>query len=217
MSIKYAVLGLLHYQDMYGYRIKDHIEKNFGFMWTVNFGQIYSSLKALAQDGLITLKDVLPSEKGAPHKKVYSITEKGRKDFGNWLRSSPEKQLLLRDPFILRFIFFGFGDEAEALSLVEEQIGLYENLLSRRNRNLSRWKNQGPFVVMAAELGVGFNEMHLQWLYRVRDYLTDKKQGPIRKRKVRPLDSGGRLLKRTGEKQKIAEKRSIDLSAGGVK
>ena len=51
MSIKYAVLGLLHYKDMHGYKIKDHIEKNFGFMWTVNFGQIYNSLKALVRKG----------------------------------------------------------------------------------------------------------------------------------------------------------------------
>ena len=47
MSIKYAILGLLHYSDMHGYRIKAHIEKNFGHMWSINFGQIYPSLKQL--------------------------------------------------------------------------------------------------------------------------------------------------------------------------
>jgi len=202
MSIKYAILGLLHYQNMYGYGIKDHIEKNFGFMWTVNYGQIYKSLKDLAEEGLITLKDVLPSEKGAPHKKIYSITEKGRKDFGKWLRSSPDKQLLLRDPFILRFIFFGFGDETKALELVQGQIELFENLLVRRKGNLTRWKNQGPFVVMAAELGVGLNEMYLQWLYRVRDFLTGKKKELKRNQKGRPVNRGKKVVERPGKTQK---------------
>lgn len=169
MSIKFAVLGLLHYQDMHGYKIKDHIEKNFGFMWTVNFGQIYNSLKALVDEGLITLSDVVASENGAPNKKVYSITAQGRKEFKSWLMSSPEKQVLLRDPFILRFIFLGFGEKEEALTLIEEQIQITEQLLSRRKKNLIRWEKQGQFVNLAAELGASLNEMQLQWLYRVRD------------------------------------------------
>ncbi len=175
MSIKYAALGLLHYRDMHGYKIKDHIEKNFGFMWTVNFGQIYNSLKALVEEGLITLSDVVASENGTPHKKVYSITAQGRQEFERWLKSSPEKQVLLRDPFILRFIFFGFGEKKEALKLIEEQIRINEQLLSRRKKNLTRWEKQGQFVTLAAELGASLNEMQLQWLYRVRDRVKDFK------------------------------------------
>ncbi len=47
MSLNYAVLGLLQYRDMHGYRIKEHLENNFGHMWSVNFGQIYPILKDL--------------------------------------------------------------------------------------------------------------------------------------------------------------------------
>ena len=173
MSIKYAVLGLLHYKDMHGYQIKDHIEKNFGYMWTVNFGQIYNNLKSLVDEGLITLAEVVPSENGAPHRKLYTLTEKGRDDFRNWLKSSPEKQLLLRDPFLMRFIFFGFGDKEDALKLIDEQIQLYEQQLSRRKGNLMRWGKQGAYVSMIAELGLSFNEIFLQWLYRVRDKIRD--------------------------------------------
>ncbi len=39
MSIKFAILGLLQYKNMHGYRIKKLIERDFGFMWTVNYGQ----------------------------------------------------------------------------------------------------------------------------------------------------------------------------------
>lgn len=172
MSIKYAVLGLLHYNDMHGYKIKDHIEKNFGFMWTVNFGQIYNSLKALMDEGFITLADIVSSESGIPDKKVYTITAKGREEFQCWLKRSPEKQTILRDPFILRFIFFGFGNKEDALNLIEEQIKLHEKLLSRRKKNLVRWKKQCEFVVMAADLGISFNEMQLQWLYAAREKIA---------------------------------------------
>jgi DNA-binding PadR family transcriptional regulator len=173
MSIKYALLGLLHYKDMHGYQIKDHIEKNFGYMWTVNFGQIYNTLKALVDEGFITLADVVPSKNGAPHKKLYSLTDKGRKEFKNWLKSSPEKQMLLRDPFLMRFIFLSFGDKEDALKLIEEQIQLYEQQLSRRKRNLPRWEKHGLYVSMIAELGMSFNQTFLQWLYHVRDEIRD--------------------------------------------
>ena len=52
MSVKYAILGLLHYRDMHGYRIKRHIEQHFGHMWSINYGQIYPNLKRLEEEGL---------------------------------------------------------------------------------------------------------------------------------------------------------------------
>ena len=168
MSIKYAVLGLLHYRDMHGYQIKSHIEKNFGQMWTVNYGQVYTTLKTLVDEGLIDLSDVVPSDVGAPHKKLYSLTEKGRAEFKRWLAASPEKQMLLRDPFLMRFIFFSFGEREDALRLIDEQIGFYENQLQRRQAHMAKWGDKGQYVRQIAELGLEFNELFLKWLGRVR-------------------------------------------------
>jgi DNA-binding PadR family transcriptional regulator len=177
MSIKYAVLGLLHYKDMHGYQIKDHIEKNFGYMWTVNFGQIYTTLKSLTDAGFIALSDVISSDNGAPQKKLYSLTDEGRREFKKWLKNSPEKQMLLRDPFLMRFVFFGFGEKEDALRLIEDQIQTYEQQLSRRKGNVFRWERQGVYVNMIAELGLNFNELFLSWLYKVRDAMMDTAPG----------------------------------------
>jgi len=177
MSIKYAILGLLHYTDMHGYRIKDHIEKNFGHMWTINFGQIYTSLKDLEENGLIEVTEIVPSDDGGPYKKCYRITEEGMKDFDRWLHSSPEKQMLLRDPFLLRFAFFGFGDARRALEIIDEQIKIYENQLERRTQNLSRWQKQGVYVRLIADLGVKFNEMYLEWLKQAKEEIIKETEG----------------------------------------
>jgi len=168
MSIKYAVIGLLHYRDMHGYEIKSHIEKNFGQMWTVNYGQVYTTLKTLVDEGLIDLSDVVPSEVGAPHKKLYALTEKGRAEFRRWLAASPEKQMLLRDPFLMRFIFFSFGEREDALRIIDEQIDYYENQLLRRQAHMGKWEDKGLYVRRIAELGLEFNELLLKWLIRVR-------------------------------------------------
>lgn len=168
MAIKYSILGLLHYQPMHGYRIKEHIERNFGHMWSVNFGQIYPNLKKMKAEGLISMtEEVCEGEKGPP-RKLYTITEQGREAFQQWLSESPERGMLLRDPFLMRFVFFGFGDKDRALSLIDEQMGVWDRQLARRWANAARWENAGVYVRMMATLGVRMNEVFCEWLKEAR-------------------------------------------------
>jgi DNA-binding PadR family transcriptional regulator len=173
MSIKYAILGLLHYRDMHGYRIKEHIERHFDHMWTVNYGQLYPALKSLEEEGLIDMVEVAPSENGGPNKKLYKIKNKGREAFRKWIQSPPEKQMFLRDPFLIRFLFFGFGDREKSLQMIEEQIRLYDQQLDRRQKNISRWRRQERHVRLIGELGLSLNEMYLQWLRHARDEIAE--------------------------------------------
>lgn len=174
MSIKYAILGLLNYSDMHGYRIKEHIEKNFSHMWSINFGQIYPSLKELKDEGLVRMLGVTPSENGGPHKKLYSITKKGKDELSRWITVQPEKPMLIRDPFLLKFAFFGFGDDKCAAKIVDEQIKNFEAQLKRRQINRKRWERQGIYVRLLAELGVTQNEMYLKWLRHARKEIEKK-------------------------------------------
>ncbi|MCU0597995.1 MAG: PadR family transcriptional regulator [Desulfobacterales bacterium] len=164
--IKYAILGLLHYTEMHGYRIKEHIERNFGHMWSINYGQIYPNLKKLHDDRLITMKEVVVNGEKGPPRKLYSITDKGREEFLDWLNTSPEKPMLLRDPFLMRFVFFGFGDGKRAIEIIDEQISRYQKELARRKKNLTRWEKSGIYVRLIADLGASLNEMVLEWLKR---------------------------------------------------
>lgn len=169
MSIKYAILGLLHYSDMHGYKIKEHIENNFGYMWTINFGQIYPNLKELEKTGLIKMKVISPSDGGGPQKKLYTLEEAGREEFTRWLAQEPERPMILRDSFLLKFAFFGFGDHERALEIIDEQIAIYESNLARRKKKSEKWSKQGVYVNLLAKLGVTQNEMYLNWLLEARD------------------------------------------------
>jgi PadR family transcriptional regulator, regulatory protein AphA len=164
MSVKYAILGLLHYKDMHGYRVKELLESNFGNMWTVNYGQIYPALSKMREEGLLTMSEVAQTD--APAKKLYSITPKGKKAFSKWLNSSPEKGLIMRDPFLLRMTFFNFGKKERALDIIAEQIDLYEAQLKLRTENMPKRKQQDVYVHLLADLGVNLNKMMLDWLKR---------------------------------------------------
>lgn len=189
MSIKHAILGLLHYKDMYGYQIKNHIEENFAFMWTVNYGQIYTSLKNLTDEGLIRLEEVVPSDSGgAPHKKLYSLTKKGKDEFKKWMKTSPEKKVIFRDHFMMHFIFFGFVEAADAVKFIDEQIQIYEQDLASKKEDLHRWKERGLYVSLARELGVSYRELYLNWLYKTRHTITaSTSKEPTSKKRRKPL------------------------------
>ncbi|MFZ2630691.1 MAG: PadR family transcriptional regulator [Desulfosalsimonadaceae bacterium] len=170
--IKYAILGLLHYRNMHGYRIKEHIERNFGHMWSINYGQIYPNLKKLQDDELILMAGVVQNDEKGPPRKLYAITEKGRREFTAWLDTSPEKSLLLRDPFLMRFVFYGFGDPGRAVEIIDEQIKRYEKDLTRRENNVDRWDKSGLYVRLIAELGVNLNAMMLDWLKHSKEEIS---------------------------------------------
>jgi DNA-binding PadR family transcriptional regulator len=185
MSIKYGILGLLHYKDMHGYQIKNHMEENFAFMWTVNYGQIYASLKSLTDEGFIKLSEVVPSDNWTPDKKLYSLTQKGRDEFKKWMKTSPEKKVLFRDHFMMHFIFFGFIEAEEALKFIDEQIKTYEQDLASKREELYRWQDRGVYVSLARELGISYREAYLNWLHKARATITassSKKPTPKKKR-----------------------------------
>ena len=168
MALKYSILGLLHYQPMHGYRLKEHIERNFGHMWSINFGQIYPNLKKLKDEGLITMtEEVCEGEKGPP-RKLYSITGQGRAVFQRWLAESPERGMILRDPFLMRFVFFAFGEKDRSLEILDDQVANWERQLARRYANLAKWENAGVYVRLMAKLGARMNEVFLEWLKEAR-------------------------------------------------
>lgn len=169
MAIKHAILGLLQYKNMHGYKIKEHIERNFGHMWSINYGQIYPNLKSLYEDGFIEIAEMDVTSVKGPNRKLYAITGAGRKEFKRWLQNSPEKNMILRDPFLLRFVFFGFGDRDRAVELIDEQVRLYRKQLIVRKKNASRLCGKGSCVRLVSELGIEFNELVLKWLLRAKD------------------------------------------------
>ncbi|MFH1135841.1 MAG: helix-turn-helix transcriptional regulator [Pseudomonadota bacterium] len=172
MAIKYSILGLLHYKDMHGYKIKKHIERHFGHMWSINYGQIYPNLKALLDEGLAVVREDSRNGDKGPPRKLYSITPKGREEFKAWLEGPPERPMLLRDPFLMRFVFFGFGDAEKALKTIDQQIILYEEQLNDRVEYLKKWDKLETPVRLMAELGITFNRMFLDWLSNSRTALA---------------------------------------------
>ena len=117
MDIKTLCLGVLTFGDMTGYDIKKYFEDAFKHFFVAGFGSIYPALSDLMERGLVTCTEVV-QEKG-PHKKVYAITESGRRLLREELIKTPPRHKVRSEFLVL--IYFAHLLPAERLATVLDE------------------------------------------------------------------------------------------------
>lgn len=124
MSIKHALLGIIAEAPGHGYDLKSRFDERVGEFWPLNFGQIYTTLERLYQDGWVEYESVTQGDK--PDKKIYRITAEGRSVFETWRTSSikPEPRVL-RDELFLRLMFARPDDIDLVLNAIQTQQSVY--------------------------------------------------------------------------------------------
>lgn len=95
-----AVLGALSVAPMTGYAIREAIRDVLGHFWSESFGQIYPTLAALEEAGLVER-----AKGGAPKSSPYAITAAGEEHLRELL-AQPIQRTPPRDGLMLR-LFFG--------------------------------------------------------------------------------------------------------------
>ncbi len=106
-DLKFALLELLQERPMHGYEMMKALEQQSGGFYSPSPGSIYPTLQMLEDRGFVTSKDV-------EGKKVYSITDTGRKLLADRLRDEEE---FAGPPWMHRRHGFGrrFSPEMQAL------------------------------------------------------------------------------------------------------
>ena len=75
MDVKTVCLGMLTRGEASGYDIKKDFESSFAHCFAAGFGSIYPALASLAEQGLVSCKEI--PQQGKPDRKVYQITAAG--------------------------------------------------------------------------------------------------------------------------------------------
>jgi len=99
MNVRTLCLSILFEEDATGYEIRrSSVEGECSYFVEASFGSIYPALAKLEDEGLVTSR--VEQQDGKPAKKVYSITEAGRRAFVSSL-FEPLGDELFRSPFLL--------------------------------------------------------------------------------------------------------------------
>jgi DNA-binding PadR family transcriptional regulator len=99
MSIRYALLALLSSGPKHGFQLAHDFEAGTGEMWPLNTGQVYTTLQRLERDGLVDAND----DADGPQN-VFHLTDAGRDELGDWLRTPPDLTTPPRDELVIKLL-----------------------------------------------------------------------------------------------------------------
>ena len=161
-----ALLGLLTFNPMSGYDIRQLIPESIGHFWNESYGSIYPALNALTAEGLVAKKT--ERKKGRPDRNVYSLTEAGRMQLAEWLGipvapTVPRNELLLKvffgahaTPSVLREHVLAHRQDHEAA------LDLYSSMIRKLKKNEID-DPQLPFWSMTLSYGCHQCEAIVAW------------------------------------------------------
>lgn len=119
MSVKHAILALLYGKSRHGYEIKIGFDDLVQKKWDLNAGQVYTTLDRLVRDGLVES----PGQ-DKKDRKLYSITDLGKKETQDWLKE-PVKHSILKDEFHFKWLCarkINFEEEQDMIQKQRELI-----------------------------------------------------------------------------------------------
>jgi DNA-binding PadR family transcriptional regulator len=146
MDTDQVILGLLMSGPKSGYKIKN-ITGKLMMAYNLSLNQIYPALRKLEAGGLVQ-KDVV-IQTGKPNMHVYSLTERGRKNFYQSL-SDPPVPIDYQLDFLTRAFFFRFLPRDEMFKQFEREISSLdeqlEDLEQIRSEVEDRSDDDGRFI-----------------------------------------------------------------------
>jgi len=142
-TLKYAILGLINRETMTGYDLMKVFNMELVNFWYAKHSQIYPELKKLTDEGMITYQ-ILP-EGDKLRKKSYSITEKGKQDFHNWILQQDLLEPTPKDIFRLKAYFI------ESLSN-QEILAHFNYQLSQRQQKLAKLQNNMELLLASKDI-----------------------------------------------------------------
>ena len=115
MSVKHALLALLSDGPKYGLQLREDFERGTGDVWPLNVGQVYQTLQRLERDDLIESDDV---EDVGPQKS-FRITDAGRVELDQWLRTPPDLSSPPRDELVIKILIATKMQGVDVLEVIQ--------------------------------------------------------------------------------------------------
>lgn len=195
--VRYAILGLLDGQELHGYRIKSAFAERVGPFWSLNFGQIYQTLKHLKARGLVEGR--FDQGEGHVGRWVYTLTPKGRRALDTWLKRAPKSPQPIRDEIFIRLLVLDRKELAPSLAQLASQEHVYREHLTRltaHRRSLEPLVTEERLLnSLAADAALFHAEAHMKWLDHCTAVLKSwDPEALSRSTLARPDRSSGELM-----------------------
>ena len=171
MALFHMILGCLAEYPTYGYSMLKSIYRDFlGQGPEVNDGQLYSTLKKMETENLVTRKTV--HQETSPSKKLVYITPKGEEEFQSWLLSVENEtggaryDFFNEYKFLKKCNFFNHLQAEDARAKIAKQMEevekSLENLLSARASMVKKKVPEHRIKIL--DYGIEVQKIRAKWL-----------------------------------------------------
>lgn len=172
ITLSYALLGLLARQPLSGYDLAQYMKKRVAPIWSALPSQIYPELARLEKQGMVT-HHVVEQQDYRPDKKVYEITEAGRKALRQWV-TEPTPVAAVRDEFVLKAYSLWLAEPEEAIPHFREQEHLHRQQLAQHEETLERLQHEWGSALeqkdsplfgssLALHYGIAYERSYANW------------------------------------------------------
>jgi PadR family transcriptional regulator AphA len=167
LNFRYLILGMLTEQPMSGYDIRGALE---GLSWpsgAPSFSNIYSTLHALLNDGLVTVKVVPQQDK--PTRKVYSVTKAGEQMLQEWATRSITPGASLKSFTTCLILADVFSQDTLIAHLQQRRDQVIARCTTLEEKTKTLDQEKATRQRLAAEYGLTLANAELTWLDRTLD------------------------------------------------
>jgi PadR family transcriptional regulator, regulatory protein AphA len=155
-AVSYVVLGFVQWAgEATPYRLKQLVAGSVGNFWTLQHAQLYTEPERLAKAGYLSEE----RESGGRRRKVYTVTDRGRRALDEWRAEPTDAIPELRAPALLK-LFFGADPAALAPLQIEAQrrkLAEYEQIRDSMPASVP----EGPRL--ALEAGIASARQQIEW------------------------------------------------------
>lgn len=186
MSVRNSLLGLLAQQPRHGYELHAAFEAVVGGQanWDVKPGQVYTTLARLEEAGLVEQEAV--EQDGGPEKRIFAITEPGRRELAEWL-AQPVPSEHQRDEFFLKLMLSIATGIADPRRLIYTQRShLYRELHAITSRRTACDPKRQLAQILLFDRVIMHLEANLRWLDIVEQRLDEIKRQPAPQPETKP-------------------------------
>ena len=166
MGVREGLLALLREGPHHGYQLKTEFEAATGGVWTINVGQIYTTLDRLSRDGLVSIDE-------RSEQKLYSITLAGTQELGAWWDALPSEDPPPRDELMLKTLMAIELGRDHALRVITRHRTALTSMLQQRRRasqtastanGAATLRSEGLAAILVTDALIVRAEADLRWL-----------------------------------------------------
>jgi len=165
LTIEIALLGFLHQEPMHGYALHQRLSDpaGLGQVWRIKLGRLYAMLARLEAAGCLTASTELQENK--PPRKIFRLTDEGRRAFQAWVGSPVRHGRSLRLEFLVKLFFVrSEGAGAAARLLAAQRARCLEWLAAEQEMVAAATGSDRPYSSLVHQFRSGQIEAMLDWL-----------------------------------------------------